>query len=80
MTPVRATDSTGVVLVVRDRVMFARGFLRSIGAVTGELPFQVGTVDRVNGRVVYVQWDHGGTSATLAANLVRKDRLHLERS
>jgi hypothetical protein len=80
MTPANATESTGVVLVVPDRVLFARAFLRSIGAVTGELPFQRGTVSRVNGRVVYVQWDHGGTSATLAANLVRADRLHLERT
>ena len=69
---------------IGSRVMMARAFLRSIGVCTGDLCFQQGTVSRISGDVdrpgayATVQWDHGGTSASLIKNLVRVDQRHLE--
>ena len=72
-----------------DRVMYARGFLRSIGAVYGETPFREGTVELVSTlgephhderrKLARVRWDDEPDIGTVAlVNLVRKEDRHLE--
>ena len=65
------------------RVMYARTFLRSIGAITGSLPFREGTVLFVAGEgrsaTARVNWhDDNATGTVLLVNLVAKNRRHLE--
>jgi hypothetical protein len=74
-----------------DRVAFSRDFLRNTGQFTGPDkpahfgPFARGEVvscqelPRVGSTLVTVCWDDGTLSNVLAGNLVRVDRLHLER-
>jgi uncharacterized protein (DUF736 family) len=74
-----------------DRVAFSRDFLRNTGQFTGQDkpahngPFARGAVlswqelSRGGSTLVSVQWDDGHVSNVLAGNLVRVDRLHLER-
>lgn len=67
-----------------DRVMFAASWLRNTGQLTGEVPFMEGTVTEVEDlldtdrELVTVDWGEGGVFPSLGANLVRKDRRHLE--
>ena len=75
-----AVGATGEVFGVGDRVMFARSFLRSAGIYTGSIAFQQGSVFRVLGKVLTVQWDHGTCTGVLDRNLVRVDRHYLERN
>lgn len=69
-----------------DVVMYARAWLRSTGQLTGDVPFRRGRVVRVEGwlgkpaALATVQWDGARyESRALVCNLVRADRLHLER-
>jgi hypothetical protein len=76
---------TGQLVVLRsgDRVAYARGWLQSIGALTGELPFLRGRVCGIEHlmsgtRIANVVWDQGGAARCNVRNLVREDLLHLE--
>jgi hypothetical protein len=72
-------------IVAGTRVMYARAFLRNIGAFTGPTPFREGTVLSRNMGVprrlpatARVQWDDGASGTVLVVNLVAKSRRHLE--
>jgi len=74
-----------ITIQVGDRVAYSRDWLRSVGAMTGELPFRRGWVRDVivcmGGTVIAnVEWTDGGMAMINVANLVRGDRLHLERT
>jgi hypothetical protein len=75
----------GVGIVPGARVAYARPFLRSIGALTGELPFARGLVTELLplGRdtvLAVVQWSRaaGVPDKVNVKNLVRVDKLHQE--
>lgn len=67
-----------------DRVAYSREFLRSTLQHTGRAPFIRGVVVRTEplgtGKLCIIKWDDGHQSSVQQSNLVREDRLHLERS
>ena len=75
-------ESTGAPLRLGSRVKLARRALH--GDPAHPFAFAVGSVVNIaplrGGRYrVAVQWDDGPGSCALASNLVRVDRVHLER-
>jgi hypothetical protein len=71
------------VIRVGDIVMYSRKWLQSAGFVTGPVPFAEGIVRSVHTVVegmtfAYVEWDRIPTLEVNVANLVKKDRRHLE--
>ena len=69
-------------IAVGNRVMYARGFLRSTGMFTGPIPFAKGKVTAIDREIASIDWEgkHGGDlpPRVNVHNLVRADRLHLE--
>jgi len=66
-----------------DRVMYAREFLRNTGQMTGEVPFDVGTVINIKAKgeeceVCAVQWDSDRRYLVRSSNLIRESEKHLE--
>jgi len=70
---------------VGTRVAYSREWLRSVGMVTGDIPFARGIVRKINGRIASVDWVNKegrltSQSSCLINNLIAVDRLHLERN
>ena len=65
-------------LTVGDSVMYSRQWLQSCGFYTGPIPFAVGVVDAINGRVLTVSWDFGETHKVLDSNLIFADEKQKE--
>ena len=64
---------------IGDRVMFSRKFCQSVGAYTGWIPFAVGTVVALNGKIATIKWDDiDETKSAIVSNLILKNRRHLE--
>lgn len=70
---------------VGDRVKYSRAFLRSIGAISGAMPFAKGTItalDSFGGSfdLVSITWDGGEDlpGRVNVKNLVLVSRIHLE--
>jgi hypothetical protein len=62
-----------------DRVKFAARWLRSVGLFTGLMPFAVGTIESINGRVARVHWGADDLpAAVLIVNLTAADRPELD--
>jgi hypothetical protein len=62
-----------------DRVKFAARWLRSVGLFSGPVPFAVGTIESIDGRVARVRWDTDGLPTTvLTANLAAANRPELD--
>jgi hypothetical protein len=66
-------------------VAYGRQFLRNTGQHVGNVPFMRGVVTAITtfGRaatLATVDWDSGEKYNVLTANLVRADRIHLERA
>ena len=62
-----------------DRVKFAARWLRAVGLFTGPMPFAVGTIESINGRVARVDWSAAGLpAAVLIVNLTAADRPELD--
>ena len=63
---------------VGDRVMYSRQWLRSCGYLSGHIPFAVGVVEAINGKVLTISWDYGDTTKVLDANVIFADEKHKE--
>lgn len=80
--------TTAITIEAGTRVRYAREFLRNTGQFTGWAPSARGTVLSVepfgDKAIAYIRWDgHSQSSdgmAVLTGNLVREDRVHLERA
>jgi len=64
--------------------MYAREFLRNTGQMTGEVPFDVGTVTDIKSKgekyeLCLVSWDSGRAYMVRSSNLILESEKHLER-
>jgi len=64
--------------------MYAREFLRNTGQMTGDTPFDVGTVTHFKAKrekceLCVVKWDSGKTYMVRSSNLILESEKHLER-
>lgn len=74
-----STDATGATFTVGDRVAYSAHWLRAVQA--HDLGNARGFVSEAGGVLVRVEWDSGHAAGTpvLARNVVREDRMWLER-
>ena len=67
---------------IGDRIVRRAAFLRSIGAYTGDICFEVGTVLAVKTcgslTLLDVEWSICGTGSVNAANVILESKKHLE--
>lgn len=76
-TPRAGTETE---IVVGTRVAFSRVFLQAIMAYSGRKPALRGKViEEKSPHYVVVLWDDGDKQMVNVGNLVREDRLHLEK-
>jgi hypothetical protein len=63
---------------VGDRVAYSRSFLQSIGALTGDMPFARGVVEKIEEfgtlRLATVKWDGEETTMRVAVANLAADR------
>lgn len=69
---------------IGDKVMWTKKFLKSIGVMTGELPFDVGTIENIvdykQFQVAHVRWASAPeiTRSARTSNLVLKTKLCMD--